>query len=298
VTQSGNSSSALVARSSGTGPAASFDAQNAATSSALSVRGTGQGPAATLFTVNQNTASSAVVVTSNSQNAAHSALEVNANATGAFAAGEFNATGGIAVYANGGSRGVYARATGNGGLPLIAEAYGQQVPQNIALFNAGGFPRARIDSTGKGFFNGGTQTGGADIAEAMAVVGPVAEYEPGDVLVVSAERDATLETSATAYSTLVVGVYATRPGVLLTERHIDADMSDTVPLGVIGILPTKVSAENGPIARGDLLVTSSTAGHAMRGTDKGRMLGAVLGKALEPFDGPGTGVIRVLVNVR
>jgi len=32
---------------------------------------------------------------------------------------------------------------------------------------------------------------------------------------------------------------------------------------------------------GDLLVASSTPGHAMRGTDRTRMLGAVVGKALE-----------------
>ena len=37
---------------------------------------------------------------------------------------------------------------------------------------------------------------------------------------------------------------------------------------------------------------------AMRGTDRGRMLGAVVGKALQDFTGPGTGVIKVLVNVR
>jgi hypothetical protein len=59
-----------------------------------------------------------------------------------------------------------------------------------------------------------------------------------------------------------------------------------------------VSGENGPIRRGDRLVTSATPGHAMRGTDRRRMPGAVLGKALKAFAGPGTGVIRVLVNVQ
>jgi hypothetical protein len=36
----------------------------------------------------------------------------------------------------------------------------------------------------------------------------------------------------------------------------------------------------------------------MRGTDRSRMLGAVIGKALQEFSGPGQGVIKVLVNVR
>jgi hypothetical protein len=63
-----------------------------------------------------------------------------------------------------------------------------------------------------------------------------------------------------------------------------------------GRVPTKVSAENGPIRVGDLLVTSSTPGYAMRGTDRTQMMGAVIGKALEPLDS-GTGTIMVLVTL-
>src|SRR5260370_10092379 len=40
----------------------------------------------------------------------------------------------------------------------------------------------RVDGTGKGFFNGGTQMGGADFAEAVAVRGEHSRYEPGDLL--------------------------------------------------------------------------------------------------------------------
>ena len=40
------------------------------------------------------------------------------------------------------------------------------------------------------------------------------------------------------------------------------------------------SAENGAIHPGDLLVTSSLPGHAMMGTDRSRMMGAVVGKSL------------------
>ena len=62
-------------------------------------------------------------------------------------------------------------------------------------------------------------------------------------------------------------------------------------------MPCKVSAENGAIRTGDLLVTSNTPGHAMKGTDPARMLGAIVGKALEPLEG-GTGVILVLVTLQ
>jgi hypothetical protein len=71
-----------------------------------------------------------------------------------------------------------------------------------------------------------------------------------------------------------------------------------IPLGVIGVIPTKVSAENGAIRRGGLLVTSRTPGHAMAPDPRQLHFGMVLGKALEAFPGPGTGTIRVLVNVK
>ena len=60
------------------------------------------------------------------------------------------------------------------------------------------------------------------------------------------------------------------------------------------IVVNKVTTENGPIETGDLLVTSSMPGYATRGTVRKRMLGAVVGKALQPLQS-GTGVIQVLV---
>ena len=68
-------------------------------------------------------------------------------------------------------------------------------------------------------------------------------------------------------------------------------------MAMTGIVPTKVSAENGPIKAGDLLVSSSTLGYAMKGTDRSRMLGAVIGKALGHLDS-GTGVIEVVVTLQ
>ena len=167
----------------------------------------------------------------------------------------------------------------------------------LALFQSNGANQIRFSKSGKGF-NGGTQTGGADVAEAFGVEGRVRDYEPGDVLVISERSDRRVEMSGESYSRRVAGVYATKPGVLLTERDIDDSLDDTVPLGVLGVIPTKVSAENGAIRRGDLLVTARTPGHAMRGTAPDRMLWAVLGRALQSFAGPGSGVIDVLVSVK
>lgn len=161
-----------------------------------------------------------------------------------------------------------------------------------------GINKMRLDNTGKGFFNGGTQTGGADIAEAFDVTGDRAGYEPGDVLVISTTKDRTVEKSTQPYSILVAGVYATKPGVLMTEENIDADLTDKVPMGVVGVIPVKVCSCDGDIKRGDILVTSSIPGVAMKGNIRKVKPGQILGKALENYSSPGIGKIKVLVNAR
>jgi len=168
---------------------------------------------------------------------------------------------------------------------------------NIAVFQSGSANMARIDKAGKGYFNGGTQTGGADLAEAFAVVGNRSDYEPGDVLVIASGHSRTVEKCATAYATNVIGVHATKPGVLLTERDVDADLGDLIPMGVVGVLPTKVCNDGGAISAGDLLVTSSRQGYAMKADPAKLKFGMAIGKALEDFSGT-TGMIEVFVNVK
>ncbi len=169
---------------------------------------------------------------------------------------------------------------------------------NLAVFIAGGNV-ARIDATGKGFFNGGTQVGGADVAEYFDVEGERKTYEPGDVLVISQTSDRKVEKSSTPYSTLVSGVYATKPGLSLTEANAEADQLEAmVPMGVIGVIPTKVCLEGGAIKRGDLLVTSSTGGVAMKADLSLVKVGQVIGKALQDFDATSVGKINVLVSVK
>lgn len=156
----------------------------------------------------------------------------------------------------------------------------------------------RVDCTGKGFFDGGTVTGGADFAESVTVRGDRTQYEPGDLLVIDSRSKGRLALSQQTYSTRVAGIYSTKPGVLATPHRMDdPQLAQEVPLAVVGIVPCKVTAENGPIEVGDLLVSSSKAGYAMKGTDRRRMLGAVVGKAMEPLQS-NTGVIEVLVTLQ
>lgn len=172
---------------------------------------------------------------------------------------------------------------------------------SIALFksgNPGTVNVARINSAGRGFFNGGTQNSGADVAEVFDVEGSINNYEPGDVLVISLDKDRAVAKSAEPYSTLVLGVYATKPGVLLTEEHIDSDLSNKAPMGVIGVIPTKVCTEGGAIQKGDLLVTSSTPGVAMKANPDKVKPGQVIGKALDNYNAAGISKIKVFVNCK
>lgn len=188
--------------------------------------------------------------------------------------------------------------TANTNPPLTVETRSNG---SIAVFrsgNPGAVNVARINSAGRGFFNDGTQNSGADVAEVFDVEGNISEYETGDILVISTDSDRTVEKSSKPYSTLVAGVYATKPGVLLTEEHIDTDISDKVPMGVIGVIPTKVCLEGGPIKRGDMLVTSSKPGVAMKADLNKVKVGQVIGKALQDYNQNETGKIKVLVNIK
>jgi len=157
----------------------------------------------------------------------------------------------------------------------------------------------RVDSTGKGYFDGGTVNSGADFAESVEVKEEKAQYGPGDVMVIDTTGTRRFELAAKPYSTLVAGIYATKPGVLATTHDIsDPRIANAeIPMAIVGIVPCKVTNENGDIEVGDLLVTSSTPGRAMKGTDRSKMTGAVVGKALQAMHGK-NGVIEVLVSLQ
>lgn len=171
-------------------------------------------------------------------------------------------------------------------------------------------PSAKLDVAGQiraqggvVFPDGNTQsiawTGslcGGDYAESIDVSDDRKNYEPGDVLVIDPNMDGKFLKSSQPYSTSVAGIYSTKPGVV-GRRQITEKSPDEIPMAVVGIVPVKVSAENGPIQRGDILVTSSTPGYAMKGTDRSQWTGAIIGKAMATLDSS-TGVIEVLVSLQ
>lgn len=165
----------------------------------------------------------------------------------------------------------------------------------VKISGAGGnliFPDNSVQSVAwTGVLSGGDYAESVEVAVGRDAIGP------GDLVVIDAQRNGQFLKSNEAYSTLIGGVYATKPGVVGRRQPKDRPSNDEVPMAMIGIVPTKVSTENGPIHRGDLLVSAGTPGFAMKGTDRNRMMGAVIGKALAPLE-TGSGVIEVLISLQ
>jgi len=130
----------------------------------------------------------------------------------------------------------------------------------------------------------------ADFAEMLPALAGLA---PGDVLVIG--EDGRLQLSSQAYQSTVMGVHSTRPSYLGGNQYYGEP--GYAPLAISGIVPVKVTTESGAITPGDLLVTSSTPGMAMRCESLELCFGRAIGKALEGLE-EGNGVILVLVMLQ
>ncbi len=258
-------------------------------------------------------------------------IAVHAESSGGRAVEGFNNNGGIGVIGDSSARGVVGTlgrgpcagtygvggcggTTGDGvvgrtsvGANTFTAAAMHAINDNggdIFIGEGFGARKARIDASGRGYFNGGTQNNGADYAESIRTTDDAAKLEPGDVLALDPQDGGAVRRSREPNSRLVAGVYSTRPSVLAVGEHgVNDSLAGEVPVAMLGIVPTKVTAENGAIAVGDLLVTSSSPGRAMKATPavvngvEVYPTGAILGKALEPL-AQGDGVIKVLVTLK
>ena len=237
------------------------------------------------------------------------AIQGTNNGDGTGVAGFASSSTGIGVIGHatatsGNNAGVFARTNSAAGAALKA-ANGSGVSSADVILGCSGIlcrttPDEiifRVKSNGNVTADGTFTGGGADYADMLAVAGKKSDYEPGDVLVIG--PDGKLTKSAQPYSTALAGVYSTQPAFVgdthgASEQSKAAD-DNRVPLALVGMVPVKVTAENGAIHPGDLLTTSSLPGYAMKATDP--KIGAILGKALQSWE-QGVGVIMVLVTLR
>jgi hypothetical protein len=159
----------------------------------------------------------------------------------------------------------------------------------VGVFDAGGNVTA-IMSAEVGFVSDR-----GDIAEHFE--SSERSIEPGSVMVLDPENPGSLKRSSRAYDRRVAGVASGaqnyRPGMMLGSR----DRENAVPVTLTGTVYCKVTTTNGAIQAGDLLTTSGVPGYAMRATDPAQSQGAILGKAMQDFDGV-SGVILILASLQ
>jgi hypothetical protein len=133
----------------------------------------------------------------------------------------------------------------------------------------------------------------------------VAEWVPasqalaaGTVVVLDADHFNQVVPSAIAYDTRVAGVVSASPGIILGEAG-----ADKVKVATTGRVKVKVDASQGAVQVGDLLVTGTQAGYAMKsqpvsvGGIPMHRPGTLIGKALEPLK-EGAGEILVLLSLQ
>lgn len=123
-------------------------------------------------------------------------------------------------------------------------------------------------------------TGATDLAE---------NYYSDDALeagdIVSTEGKYFVGKAATQ-TDVVLGVVATKPGIILGESDRRLSDKPAFPIGLVGRVPVKVSTENGPIKIGDRIALSNLPGVGMRAVGSSSpVAGAIVGIALEEFDG-------------
>jgi hypothetical protein len=197
-----------------------------------------------------------------------------------------NSSGGIAAYVSNNSNysAAHFRNQGSGEVLYLQNGTGLFIK---AVNNAENDAKFTVDAAGNVRADGTFASPAADFAELL----PAADgLEPADVLVIAPSGE--LAASFEPYQGSVVGVYSTRPAFL--GGSVDGDPAGHAPLAITGVVPVKVTAENGPIQVGDLLTTSSTPGHAMRCSGVEQCFGRTIGKAMRTHQ-EGAGTITVLL---
>ncbi len=110
-----------------------------------------------------------------------------------------------------------------------------------------------------------------DLAERVDVL-PGEGVEAGDLMMVDFDNKDTYRKTVSTYEQKIAGVISTNPTLVLGSGKT----SSTAVMAMIGRVPVKVNLENGPIKKGDYLVSSNQPGVAMKATESGMAIGMAL----------------------
>ncbi len=134
--------------------------------------------------------------------------------------------------------------------------------------------------------------GGCDIVEGFN--SETMELEPGDVVIIDRENPGQVIKSVEGYDRKVLGIISgangIQAGLKLSQEGV---LEGKYPVAMAGQVYVKVF---GKVQPGDLLTSSSVAGHAQAVTEFEKSHGCVIGKALSEND-EGHGLVLVFVNL-
>ena len=153
-----------------------------------------------------------------------------------------------------------------------------------AIINGAGNAVGNIGSSTKYFNQVFAQATSALYADLAEMYVSDAEYDPGTVLEFGGQQEVTLST--TDSSRRVAGVVSTHPAHIMNSG-LQAEHS--VAVALTGRVPTLVV---GIVSKGDMMIS---AGNGKARAEENPVLGSVIGKALENFNGT-EGVIEIVVG--
>ena len=186
---------------------------------------------------------------------------------------------------------------------------------NLFLVRDGGTDRFWITRDGEVWYNRTVVTQAHDIAEYL----PSEEkIESGSVVVINASGDLAL--SQKAYDKRVAGIISSSPTITMGKEEIETPEKESIEgpspahkflkdyaqksvkakalLALSGIVPCRAEAMEREIEPGDILVSSSLPGYAMKAERKRLQPGMIIGKAMERMEKGEKGTIRVLLMAR
>jgi hypothetical protein len=273
----------------GGGIAGRFEITNQ-NSAAIALDGVNSGSGHALLAWNLGLGRGALIITSNSSNT-HPSLDVSSNSIGSAteaAAADFRANNSTST-----SPAVQVSTLGRNTALQINH---KGSTGRLAVFQTNGSNEIFLNRDGSAAFSGEVRAGRHGLTEALVPEPASTGYQVGDVLSVSTANDERVTKSSGGYSRQVVGVNADEAGVLLSNQAADDSLRSRLRVGILGVFPIKVNVANGAVHRGDLLVTSSTAGVAMRATDF--RPGTIIGKAMGEWLGPGPGIVTAMIGLQ
>jgi len=149
----------------------------------------------------------------------------------------------------------------------------------------------KVDSYGQVWADNGTLGAPADYAEYFYTINT--DLGSGEAVCVDVENKSAVKRCLRQADNDIIGIVSTRPLIVGNAKPEYVNNKNYVKVAMLGQIPAKVSAENGPVRPGDSLTSAKQIGYIAR-AEAGD---STVGVALESLDA-GTGVINVLISRR